>query len=327
MRRTAVRRRKPGTLRRVGRALVYGASLPERTIRAAAAATGGASRLATDTTLPRSFRKSNLYRFLVGNFQKFLIEDVGGVKGTYRGFPGRLPQDFLARKTVGDVVEATAILALAYSPLWFFALLGGAAHGSRRFLERVVDELKKDGKLPKNAHIDSAEDLLRALERASLATTVPFDQPPLHLKDVGELRRRIAAEYMGLARSTKKALPDVEKLWKYMLQVRKERGLTFLQLTGGMTLAGTRAAGRATGTLFREKVLRSYSSSLRKVRKAGFGHFFASAAHPYLQAVGRAFKPRTPTVTARLLTGRRKSAKRRRGSPAASSAPPIVPMS
>ena len=324
MRRTVIRRRKPGALRR---ALAYGASLPERTVRAAAAATGGASRLATDTTLPRSFRKSNLYRFIVGNFQRFLIEDVGGVKGAYVGFKGRLPKDFLARKTVGDVVEASAILALAYSPLWFFALISGAAHGSRSFLQRVVNELKKDGKLPKNARIDSAEELLKALERASLATTVPFDQPPLRLKDLGDLRRRIAAEYKGLARSTRNALPDVEALWVRLVQDRRDHGLSFLRIAGGMTVAGAKAAGKASGALFREKVVRSYSASLRKVKRAGFGHFFASAARPYLRAVGRAFKPRTPTVTEKLLNGHRRRAKRRRGSPAVSSAPPIVPMS
>lgn len=323
MRRPAVRRRKPGTLRR---ALVYGASIPERTVRAAAAATGGASRLATDTALPRSFRKTDFYRFFVGNFQRFLIESVGGVKGTYRGSKGRLTKDFLARKTAGDVVEATAILALAYSPLWFFALVSGAAQGSRSFLERVVAELKKDGKLPGNARIRSAEDLLRSLERASLATTVPFDLPPLRLKDVGELRRRIASEYKALARSTRKAVPDVEALWKRLLEVRRKGGLSFLRLTGGMTVAGAKAAGRATGSLFREKVIRSYSASLGKVKRAGFGPFFASAARPYLRAVGRAFRAKTPTLTARLLTGRRR-ATRRRGSRAASSAPPTVPMS
>src|SRR5688500_9732592 len=104
--RRAGRRKKTGALSRVGRVLAYGASLPERTVRAAAVVAGGASRLATDTALPRSFRRTNLYRFLVGNFQRFLIEQVGRVDGTYREFKEKLPKDFVARKSVGDVVEA-----------------------------------------------------------------------------------------------------------------------------------------------------------------------------------------------------------------------------
>jgi len=93
---------KVTVLGKVGRALAYTASLPERTIRSVAAATGGASRLATDTALPRSFRRTNLYGFLVGNFQRFLIEDVGRVKGAYPGLEGGLPKDFLARKSFGS---------------------------------------------------------------------------------------------------------------------------------------------------------------------------------------------------------------------------------
>lgn len=318
---------KSGPLRRVGKVLAYGASLLERTVRAIAAAAGGTSRLATDTALPRSFRRTNLYRFILGNFQRFLIEDVGGVKGTYRGIQGRLPKSFLARKTVGDVVEATAIVALAYSPLWFFALLGGAASGSRTFLQRVVRELKKDGNLPRDAHIRTAEELLTALERASMASTVPFDQPPLSVRDLGQLRRQIARDYKQLFRTSRKSLPEARALWTELMRVRKERAVPFLQLSGAMALAGARAAGRASGALFREKVVRSYAASLDAVRTKGFKEFFADAARPYLKSIGGAFRPGTPTTTERLLGGRKRRIKLGRGSRAASSAPPTAPKS
>ena len=304
--RAAAPRRKPTLLGRIGGALAYVASLPERTIRSIAAATGGASRLATDTVLPRSFRRTNLYGFLVGNFQRFLIEDVGRVKGAYPGLEGGLPKDFLARKSVGDVVEAAGIVALRYSPLWFFALLSGAASGTRLFLKRVVRELKKDGALPKDARIGTAEDLLKALQRASLATTVPFDQPPLHFRDLGDLRRRIARDYRHLYRTTRKSIPSPESLWKRLMAVRARQAIPFLRLSGAMTLASARAAGRTTGLLFREKVIRSYAASIEEVKKEGFASYFASAARPYLGAVSGAFHPRTPTTTERLLTRRKK---------------------
>jgi len=296
---------KVTVLGKVGRALAYTASLPERTIRSVAAATGGASRLATDTALPRSFRRTNLYGFLVGNFQRFLIEDVGRVKGAYPGLEGGLPKDFLARKSVGDVVEAAGIVALRYSPLWFFALLSGAASGSRVFLKRVVRELKKDGSLPKKARIGTAEDLLVALQRASLATTVPFDQPPLKFRDLGDLRRRIARDYKRLYRTTRKSIPSPESLWNRLMKVRAKQAIPFLRLSGAMTLAGARAAGRTTGALFREKVIRSYAASIDEVKKEGFASYFASAARPYFQALTGAFDPRTQTTTERLLRVRK----------------------
>jgi len=320
------RRPKTGVLRRAGRALAYGVSLPERAIRAVAAAAGGASRLATDTALPQSFRRTNLFQFLVGNFQRFLIEDVGRVKGAYLG-EGKLPAHFLARKTVGDVVEGAAIVALAYSPLWFFALISGAASGTRTFLKRVVRELKKDGALPKDARITSAEDLLSALQKASLASTVPFDQPPLSFRDVGGLRRRVARDYKKLFKSTRHSLVDVEALWKRLNEVRRERGVSFLHMSGAMALASARAAGRATRSLYSEKVVRSYAESLEHVHRAGYRSFFASAAKPYFRALGGSFNPKNLTTTERLLTGRRRKVTPRRGSPAASSATPTVPTS
>ena len=286
--------------------MAYGASLPERAIRAVAAATGGVSRLATDTALPRSFRRTNLFGFLVGNFQRFLIEDVGRVKGAYPHLAAGLPKDFLARKTVGDVVEAAGIVALRYSPLWFFALLSGAAAGSRIFLKRVVRELKKDGALPKEARIKTAEDLLAALQKASLATTVPFDQPPLKFRDLGDLRRRITRDYKRLYRTTRKSLPSPESLWKRLMKVRARQAIPFLRLSGAMTLAGARAAGKTSGKLFHERIVRSYAASIDEVKKEGFASYFASAARPYLGAVGGAFHPRTPTTTERLLTRRKK---------------------
>lgn len=307
------------------RTLAYGASLPERTLRAAAAAAGGVTKLASDTALPRSVRRTNLFRFFLGNFQRFLIEEVGRVQGAYKGSSGKLARNFLARKTVGDVVEAVGIVALKYSPLWFFALLSGAAHGSRAFLRRVVRELKKDGTLPAKVRIRTPQQLLRALERASLASTVPFDQPPLSFRDLGDLRRRMGREYGGLFRATRKALPRPEDLWRRMKQVRLKAGISFLRMSGTMALAGAKAAGKTSGGLFREKIVESYADSLDTVRKKGFRKFFAAASRPYLRAIGGAWHPETPTTTERLLNGH--VLKRRRRPRPASSGPPTAPTS
>ncbi|HEU4339234.1 MAG TPA: hypothetical protein VFS19_04130, partial [Planctomycetota bacterium] len=204
-------------------------------------------------------------------------------------------------------VEAAGIVALRYSPLWFFALISSAASGSRLFLKRVVRELKKDGALPKDARIGTAEDLLTALQRASLATTVPFDQPPLSFRDLGGLRRRIARDYKRLYRTTRKSIPSPESLWKRLMKVRARQAIPFLRLSGAMTLAGARAAGRTSGKLFHEKIVRSYAASIDEVKKEGFASYFASAARPYFGAMGGAFHPGTPTTTERLLTRRKGS--------------------
>ena len=132
---------------------LYELSLPERSIRALSATLGGLSKLLTDTLLPRSFRKTSLYWYLVGNTQRYLIADLGGVRQ-----PGRkAPKQYLLRKGVGNVAEAAGIVAFRFSPLWFFALVDDASCGAKGFLRRVVSILKKDGTLPRAAKIDSAE--------------------------------------------------------------------------------------------------------------------------------------------------------------------------
>ena len=104
----------------VKNALLYALSLPERTVRSASAAVGGVSKLLTDSLLPESVRETTLYRVMIGNTQKFVIESLGNVK-TKEG--EKLPDDFVARKIVGNVVDAAGIFAFRFSPLWVFALL------------------------------------------------------------------------------------------------------------------------------------------------------------------------------------------------------------
>jgi len=297
-------------LGKVGRALAYVASIPERVIHSAAAVGGGASRLATDVTLPAALRGTPFYKFVLGSFQRFIIEGLGRVKGAYHDPDGRLPRDFLVRKTVGDFVEAAGIVAVHYSPLWFFALVGGAASGSRRFLKRVVRELKKDGALPPDAQIDSAEKLLKSLERASMRSTLPFDLPPLSLRDLADLRRRLSREYRHLYRTTRESLPSPESLWRRMMRIRAREAIPFLRLSGALSLSSARAAGRVSGQLFRRNVVRSYATSLADMRKEGYAAFFAREARPYFKATAGAFKPGEPTLTERILTGRRKPGKR-----------------
>jgi hypothetical protein len=155
--------------------------------------------------------------------------------------------------------------------------------------------------LAPDAQIGSAEDLLKALERASMKSVLPFDAPPLSLKDLNSLRREISGEYRRLYRTTRKSLPSPEALWRRLMKVRARDSVPFLRLSGALALS----AGKVSGRLFREKVVRSYAASLEEVRKAGFAAYFASAARPYAEALAGAFKPRRLTTTERLLRVRK----------------------
>src|SRR5215471_15073289 len=79
-------------------------SLPERGLRSATALAGGLFRELGDTAIPRTIRRSQLYRNLVEATLRFLIEQVGQVKGVYSG-EEELSEDFLVRRAAGNGIE------------------------------------------------------------------------------------------------------------------------------------------------------------------------------------------------------------------------------
>ncbi len=280
------------------RAILYTLSLPERALRSASAAIGGTSKLLSDTLLPRSLRGTTFYRVFLGNTQRFLIESLGDVKAP-RG--ETLPDDFVARKIAGNVADAAGIFAFHFSPLWFFALVADGAAGTKLYLSRMVDELKKEGALAPDAKIGSAEELLDALSGAARTSAIPLDAPPLTREDLAKLKSELGKGYGDLYAKGKAALPGPETLWNALMEVRKREPVPFLTLCGAMAFSGAKAAGKAGGALFHERVVRSYADSLAEVRKEGFAPFFARESKPYLEAIGGAFAPGKRTFTERLL--------------------------
>ena len=285
------------------------ASLPERFVRGALLTAGGAARLVTDTLLPSSLRATRFYRFFLGNTLKFITEDVGGVRAPRS--KNRLPKDYLPRKMVGNVADFAGMFAFHFSPLWFFALLGDFAEGSKTYLGRIVAELKRDGTLPPGELVRSADDLLAALQKAAAKSTMPLDTPPLSINDLRKLRSEVTAGYRQLFAKSKHALPDVEMLWTQIDQARRREGVSLVRFSGAMAMTGARAVGRATGQLLHEKIIQSYGDSVARIRRRGFRRFMSGTIGLYVDALRRAASPSTPTTTERLIEtrilGRRKT--------------------
>lgn len=285
------------------KALSYGLSLPERTVRGLAGTVGGVSKLLTDSVLPRSLRGTGFYEFFLGNTQKFLIEGLGDVK-TATPQEEKLPDDYVVRSIVGSVADGAGMFALQFSPLWFFAIAGDVAGGTKDYLRRIVAELKKDGVLQGDeGKIDTAEELLDALAHASDKSTTVFATPPIAPGEIRKMAGEIADGYRKLYQSGAKTLPRPADLWRTFEEIRKHEKVDLLKLMGTMTLASAKAAGKATGAMFYEKVLLSYADSLTEVKKTGFAEFFRRETAPYLDALGGHFSPAKKTWTEKLLSG------------------------
>src|SRR4029450_3227221 len=104
----------------------YLLSFPERFVRSALGLGAGVAREVGEVALPAAVRRSQLYSNLVDTTLRFLIEDVGGAEGVYRA-EEQLPDNFLARRTAGNAIEALGIVAFRASPVWVLAALAGRA--------------------------------------------------------------------------------------------------------------------------------------------------------------------------------------------------------
>jgi len=141
-------------------------SLPERAVRSAVAVAGGTVHETAQLVLPRFVRGSRLYEATAKNLLRVAIELVGGV-ATPRGKEATGPGELALRKGAGNVVELGSIAAFGFSPLWLLAGASDLLHGSRLYLETLVEELQRGGLLAEEVEVESVDELLGVLERGA----------------------------------------------------------------------------------------------------------------------------------------------------------------
>jgi hypothetical protein len=272
-------------------------SLPERIVRSVAAAVGGAVHETAALALPRLVRRSRLYEATAKNLLRVAIELVGGVENA----PGKeeTPAGQLAvRKGAGNVVELGSIAAFGFSPLWLLAAASDIAHGTRTYLDVLVEELKAEGVLAEDAEVASLADLLSALEGGTGRVARLIDIPPLEL---AELRRSISE-----LRNDAESLPSAAELAGLLEELRRtaeRERRPLLEVSLGVGLAFVTSAKKVGG----EHVFAPYRDDWRPVRHEGFAAYARRVARPYAEALQGHFDPARRTHTERLLSRLRRS--------------------
>src|SRR5207247_846778 len=141
-------------------------SLPERGLRSATALAGGLLREVGDIAIPKTIRRSQLYRNLVEATLRFLIEQVGQVKDVYPG-EEKLSEDFLVRRAAGNGIELIGILTFRASPVWVLAALADASGAGRFRVREITASLKAEGLLNPGAEFDTVDEMLVGLEAST----------------------------------------------------------------------------------------------------------------------------------------------------------------
>jgi hypothetical protein len=294
--------------------LLYGVSLPERTVRSGVGLVGGAVRESTALLVPQAFQNSQTYSILVRQMLDFLVEDVAGVAHKSAGEEGAKVENYVARKAVGNFIEMAGMATLHVSPLMLLAVVSDVAYGSQTYLQELSAELKREGIIEPDSTIDHVDDLLAAVGRASSVTAQAFDTPPLStdgLRETIEQTRQAVA-----AIDPTKVIPQAEvaRLWGEMREMADREHVSLLDVSTTMTLKsldkiatagrGALSTVRVAGTLFDRHVIDHYQDALEDIRSRGLYATLAEASGPYITAVWQNFSTERPTITEDLLSGK-----------------------
>lgn len=267
-------------------------SLPERAVRAVAAAVGGALHETFQLALPRVVRRSRLYEATARNVLRVTIELVGGVPARspaeeeYEPSPGRLA----IRKGAGNAVELGSIAAFGFSPLWILAAAADVSRGSRAYLDAFVGELVAEGVLAEGSEPGSVDELLAVLEGVSGTSARLVDIPPLELATLRRSLDEIRRDATGLPTPA-----ELASVFDGLRETARRERSSLLDVSTGIGLAFFNSA-RKVG---RQHLLDPYRDGLRPVRDEGFGSYARRVARPYADAVAQHFDAEHPTLTER----------------------------
>ena len=289
-------------------------SLPERGLRSATALAGGLLREVGDVAIPKTVRRSRLYRNLVEVTLRFLIQQVGQVKDVYPG-EENLSEGFLVRRAAGHGIELVGILAFRASPVWVLAALADASGAGRFLVREITASLKADGLLEPGTEFDTVDAMLDGLEASAGRLAATVNLPPL---DVKSLRQEWNALRGDLARIPPRQLPGTQglrDLWQEIQHEAARQNRTVFQVSSLMAIsamksvpdkarwlsASARSAARKTGTAVGAILLEDYRTSLKQIRETGYARYAVEQFRPYLFAAASQFSPRRQSLTERLL--------------------------
>jgi hypothetical protein len=292
----------------------YLLSLPERVLRSASALSAGLVREIGNVTLPSAVRRTRLYQTMVESTLRFLVEQVGQVDGGYPA-EGKLAENFLLKRTLGDGIDLAGLAAFHASPVWVLAALADISGAGRQLMDEISASLKDEGLLDRDRSFENVDQILDGLERTTgqLATSIRF--PPL---DIPGLRKEWSALKAAARMIPPPSLPApglVREQWEHLKQEAAGQGRTVLELSSLIALSTVRSVPRnllwlslcartatfRTGQFFAEGLLDHYRTTLNEIRETGYLAYWTREFRPYLRAAALQFSLSHKSLTERLL--------------------------
>jgi hypothetical protein len=245
---------------------------------------------------------------------RFLIEQVGQVQGVYPN-EGKLAENFLLRRTLGDGIDLAGVIAFHASPVWVLAALADISGAGRQLMDEITASLKDEGLLDRNRNFESIDQVLDGLEQTAGQLASSIRQPPL---DVAGLRKEWKALKRAAGSLPAPSLPSADFVrgqWDDLKTAAAAQHRSVFELSSLIALSTVRAvpanllwlskcartASLRTGQLFAEGLFDHYRTTLNEIREAGYLKYWAREFKPYLLAAAQQFSTRNRSLTERIL--------------------------
>ncbi len=294
--------------------LLFGISLPERSLRSATGVVSGALRESAALLVPQAFQSSKTYNVMIEQMLDFLAEDVGGVEQSDDPDSSPKVENYVARKAVGNFVDMAGLATFHLSPLMLLAIVSDVAYGSRAYLKEVADDLKRQGVIAEDSTIDRVDDLLDAVAGAAKTTAAAFDTPPLSVDGLKQTIDQTRQAVTSIDPAGVIPQAEVKRLWEEIHETATSEGVNPFAVSSAITLYSLEKIGavgrgalstvKAAGTLFDRHVIDHYIDGLSEIREKGLYASLDETAKPYIEAVWMNFSTDKTTITEDLLSGR-----------------------
>jgi hypothetical protein len=292
----------------------YLLSLPERLLRSSLGLGAGVAREIGEVALPDGVRRTRLYQNLVDTTLRFLIEQVGGVEGAYPG-ETPLPDDFLKRRTAGNVIEALGIVAFRASPVWVLAALADICGMGRQLIPEIAASLKEQNLLDTDTQFTSVDQILDGLEGTSSRLAETINTPPLDVPTLRKEWQALREEARSLAPAALPSREAVTGLWTQLQAEAARQERTVFETSSMMAVSAVKAlpdsarwlsasalvSASKTGHIVAGALLDHYRATLDDIRDTGFATYAAQHLGPYVRAAVGQFSPERVTLTERFL--------------------------
>jgi len=291
----------------------YVFSLPERVVRSALGLGAGVAREVGQVALPAGVRRSQLYQNLVDATLRYLTEKVGGVEAVASA--ADIPDDFVARRAAGNVVEVLGVVAFRASPVWVLAALADLAGLGRHLIPEIAASLKARGLLEEATQFTTVDQILDGLERTSGRLASTINAPPLDVAALREEWRALKEDARGLKPGRLPSADMIRGLWSQLEAESAREGRSVFETSSLLAVSAARAFPRGvlrlgasagfgaarSGQVVGAALLDDYRRTLGELREVGYAAYARRQVTPYVRAAVNQFSPGRITLTERIV--------------------------